>query len=174
MVLMPLRLGDAGVLGSVSFTCGTDNQGNSYLLDKLMTTKYPLGMVLVEVACQLGLRNAILRANWLPRLQNEEADALTNSDFRHSSVARRIPVKLDELQFVVLNDLFPTGDAYITALEALKAQAKRTRETSAPVPAKRSKKPVPPTPLALVFARICRRKVGPTPLAQSGLAGGRE
>ena len=143
MVLMPAQLGDAGVLGSVSFTCGTDNQGNSFLLDKLMTTKYPLGVVLMEVACQLGLRNATLRANWLPRLQNEEADALTNSDFRHFSVARRNPVKLEELRFVVLTDLFQTGDAYVTELEALKAQAKRTRETSAPVPAKRSKKPVP-------------------------------
>ena len=35
MVLMPTQKIDAGVLGTVSFTCGTDNQGNSYLLDKL-------------------------------------------------------------------------------------------------------------------------------------------
>ena len=97
----------------------------------------------MEVACQLGLRNATLRANWLPRLQNEEADALTNSDFRHFSVARRIPVKLDELRFLVLNDLFKVGDDYIAELETLKAQAKRTRETSAPASAKKSKKPVP-------------------------------
>ena len=72
---------------------GTDNQGNSYLLDRLMTTRSALGVVRVEVACQLGLRNATLRANWLPRLQNEEADALTNSDFRHLTLARRVPVK---------------------------------------------------------------------------------
>ena len=140
---MPAQLGNARVLGSVSFTCGTDNQGNSFLLDKLMTTKYPLGVVLMEVACQLGLRNATLRANWLPRLQQEEADALANSDFRHFSVAKRILVKLEELQLVVLNVLFQTGDAYITELEALKAQVNWARETSAPASAKRSKKPVP-------------------------------
>ena len=40
MVLMPTQKIEARVLGSVSFTCGTGNQGNSYLLDKLMTTKY--------------------------------------------------------------------------------------------------------------------------------------
>ena len=97
----------------------------------------------MEVACQLGLRNATLRANWLPSLQNEEADALTNSDFRHFSVARKVPVKLEELQFVVLNELFQTGDAYVTELDALKAQAKRAREASAPAKAKRSKKPSP-------------------------------
>ena len=76
MTLLPEAENRAEVIGSVSFTCGTDNQGNSYLLDKLLTTKYPLGVVLMEVACQLGLRNASLGANWLPRLQNEEADAL--------------------------------------------------------------------------------------------------
>ena len=91
----------------------------------------------------IGAQERHVEANWLPHLQNEEADALTNSDFRHFSLARRIPVKLEELQFVVLNDLFQTGDAYITELDALKAPAKRGRETSTPAPAKRSKKPVP-------------------------------
>ena len=56
-----------------SFTCGTDNQGNMFLLDKLLTTKYPLGVVLMELSVQLGLRRAAMRANWIPRLQNEEA-----------------------------------------------------------------------------------------------------
>ena len=37
----------------------------------------------MELAHQMQLRQAILRALWLPRLQNEEADALTNLDFRH-------------------------------------------------------------------------------------------
>ena len=60
MVLLPTEDLKSEVLGSVSLTCGTDNQGNSCLLDKLLTTKYPLGMVLMEVACQLGLRNASL------------------------------------------------------------------------------------------------------------------
>ena len=63
---------------SVTLTCGTDNQGNHFLLDKLMTTKFPLGVVLMELACQLSLRRACLHARWIPRLENEEADALTN------------------------------------------------------------------------------------------------
>ena len=83
MVLMPEISAEQESLGSVSLTCGTDNQGNTYLLDKLLTTKYPLGVVLMELATQLGRRAVTLRADWLPRLQNEEADALTNMDFRH-------------------------------------------------------------------------------------------
>ena len=97
----------------------------------------------MEVACQLGLRNATLRANWLSRLQNEEADALTKSDFRHFTLARSVPVKLDELNFFVLNDLFKTGDAYVEGLAASKAQAKRARAAPAPSGAKRLRKPVP-------------------------------
>ena len=72
MVLMPNDDEASESLGSISLTCGTDNLGNSFLLDKLLTTKYPLGVVLMELAVQLGMRNAVLRANRLPRLQNEE------------------------------------------------------------------------------------------------------
>ena len=52
MILMPAQELGAGVLCAVWFTCGTDNQCNSFLLDMLMTAKYPLGVVLLEVACQ--------------------------------------------------------------------------------------------------------------------------
>jgi hypothetical protein len=130
MVLLPDDAMRAETLGTVSLTCGTDNQGNSYLLDKLMTTKYPLGVVLMELAVQVGLRNAVLRANWLPRLQNEEADALTNSDFRHFDPSKRIDVDLETLDFKILNKLFAVGDEYVEELAKLKEKDKLRRETS--------------------------------------------
>ena len=130
MVLLPDDAMRAETLGTVSLTCGTDNQGNSYLLDKLMTTKYPLGVVLMELAVQVGLRNAVLRANWLPRLQNEEADALTNSDFRHFDPNKRIDVDLGTLDFKILSKLFAVGDEYVEELAKLKEKDKLRRETS--------------------------------------------
>ena len=117
MVLLP-EGGGSDRLGLATLTCGTDNQGNTFLLDKLLTTKYPLGVVLMELSCQLGLRRAALRANWLPRLQNEEADALTNSDFRHFSADKRIDVDLAALPFRVMNDLFAEGEAYLASIGA--------------------------------------------------------
>ena len=66
---------------TLTFSSGTDNQGNSYLLDRMMTTKYPLVVVLMELAHQMRRRRLVLRARWLPRLQNEEADALTKGEF---------------------------------------------------------------------------------------------
>ena len=62
----------------LSLSCGTDNQGNAHLLDRMLTTKYCLGVVLMELAHQMRVRRLVLRAKWLPRLENEEADALTN------------------------------------------------------------------------------------------------
>ena len=140
MVLCP-AFPSADVVGTATLSCGTDNQGNSFLLDKCLTTKYPLGVVLMEVACQAALKGAVLRARWLPRLQNEEADALTNADFSHFDPALRIEVDLETLPFVVMPALFAEGDAYVAELGELKAaEAKRIAEGGERHPGKRMKR----------------------------------
>ena len=68
-----------------------------------------------------------MRANWIPRLQNEEADALTNSDFRHFAAKHRIEVDLDKLPFIVLRELFDAGEAYVAEFQALKDEDKRKK-----------------------------------------------
>ena len=140
MVLMPETDASRESLGSVTLSCGTDNQGNMFLLDKLLTTKYPLGVVLMELASQLGRRAATLRADWIPRLQNEEADALTNWDFRHFDLDRRVEVDLDSLGFMVMNDLFDAGEAYLTELEDLKTSSKAGSSSSASDPKRKRTK----------------------------------
>ena len=69
MVLLPP--GDmrkvVGSRGLITVGCGTDNRGNSFLVDRLLTIKYPLGVILVELCHQLNLRGAALRAQWIPR-----------------------------------------------------------------------------------------------------------
>ena len=128
MVLMPVADASSATTGLATFKCGTDNQGNSFLLDKLMTTKFPLGVVLMELACQLGIRRACMHARWIPRLQNEEADALTNGDFRHFDSKLRIAVDLDKLGFLVMTDLFREGEEYVKDLAELKkAEAPKKR-----------------------------------------------
>ena len=126
MVLVPdgdlaLRNGT----GLLTLSCGTDNLG-TYLLDRLLTTKYPLGVVLMEVAHQCHRRGLVLRANWVPRLENQEADDLTNLDFKSFDPRRRLQVDLDRLEFGVLDRLFAEGDRYVAELAELKAEAART------------------------------------------------
>ena len=51
----------------------------------------------------------------IPRLENEEADALTNGEFHHFRAERRIPVDLEKLEFI--NELFAEGEKYVKELE---------------------------------------------------------
>ena len=52
MVLMPAEEFQMESLGSVSMTCGTDNQGNSHLVSRCLTTRWPLSAIL---ECSWGL-----------------------------------------------------------------------------------------------------------------------
>lgn len=130
MVLMPeIRSDGVERSGLLTLSCGTDNLGNTFLLDRLLTTKYPLGVVLMEVAHQCRRRNVVLRANWVPRLENQEADDLTNLEFKSFDPAKRLEVDLDTLDFGVLRELFAVGDAYLEEIETLKANEKALKET---------------------------------------------
>ena len=129
MVLAPTQ--DANKVertGLITLSCGTDNLGNTFLLDRLLTTKYPLGVVLMEVAHQCRCRGLALRANWVPRLENQEADDLTNLEFKSFDESKRLDVDLDCLDFGVMRELFEVGDNYLAELTALKEEAKRTAE----------------------------------------------
>ena len=142
MVLLPQTdwARDESSTGFVTFGCGTDNQSNSYLMDKLMTTKFPLGAILMELAHQLSRRRAVLRARWLPRLQNEEADSLTNGDFRHFNPENRIPVSLETLQFGVLDGLLEEGQQFYTEVEEQRAAEKVARRAAGPRPPRKARK----------------------------------
>ncbi len=75
--------GDAwpsGSAGEVRLQGFADNLGNSFALTKLMSSKFPLVVILAEVATQLRSRRMVLNLGWTPRDQNEEADVLTNGD----------------------------------------------------------------------------------------------
>ena len=122
---------------TLSLSCGTDNRGNAYLLDRMLTTKYPLAIILMEMAHQMRRRRMVMRANWLPRDQNEEADALTNFDFRFFDPAKRVPVDVNNLGFEILPGLFKEGEVYVRELaeekEKSKAKAdKRAEKKSRP------------------------------------------
>ena len=74
----------------------------------------------MELAAQSHIRGIALRARWVPRLQNEEADALSNFEFASFDMAKRIEVDLGSLDFLLLNELFSAGDEYISELDEIK------------------------------------------------------
>jgi hypothetical protein len=91
--------------GRVKLAGTTDNLGNSWILSRLMSTKFPMLLVLGELAVLLRDRNLSLHLEWAPRLQNEEADALTNGDFSAFKKANRIEIDPTRLAFKLLPQL---------------------------------------------------------------------
>ena len=81
-----------------------------------------------------------MRANQIPRLENEEADALTNCDFRHFDSARRLEVDLLKLEFVVMNELMDAGERYLGEVAALKEKSKKAEATAKASQKKRPRK----------------------------------
>jgi hypothetical protein len=94
----------------------TDNLGNKFVVAKLQTTKYPLVCVLMEIAAMLHQAGEGLDLQWVPRLQNIEADQLTNGDFRGFDPALRVRVNIATQPWVVLNSMLKQGRALYSVI----------------------------------------------------------
>ena len=90
---------------TVTLTALTDNLGNTHVLKKFSSSRYPLSIVAMELATQLDRRGIELDLQWVPRWQNQEADDLTNERFDDFSEANRIDVQFEQLEFLVMGKL---------------------------------------------------------------------
>ena len=90
--------------GTLTISGTTDNRGNSLAMVKFMSTKWPLGPVLIELSEQMRVRNLELHLEWQRRDRNVEADAITNSDFSAFSEVNRIPFVFGSLPFQILDE----------------------------------------------------------------------
>ena len=73
------------------------NQSNEALVKKLMTTKFPSGLVLMELAEELEARNCELQLHWVRRDLHQLANDLANEKFDHFSPDFRVPLVGKEL-----------------------------------------------------------------------------
>lgn len=89
----------------LTLTASTDNLGNTFVLNHFMSCKYPLSIVVMELAVQLKQKGIELDLGWIPRGQNAEADALTNSEFEGFDQSKRITVNFEDIEFMVLEKL---------------------------------------------------------------------
>ena len=80
---------------------------------------------------QLQKRGAELHLHWLPRLQNVEADQLTNADFSGFADSKR---KLNEFRGEVLADALEFGIDFYEEVKSAKARKDRNH------PAKKARK----------------------------------
>jgi hypothetical protein len=101
----------------------TDNKGNAHVLDKHMTSKFPLVVLLMELAAQCEAKGIRLELLWTPRLQNEDADALTNSNFSAFDPKRRVEIDLAKLPFRCLPAYMEAGLELYAQLDVIKQRA---------------------------------------------------
>jgi hypothetical protein len=99
------KLVDVTCKNRLMLTASTDNLGNTYVLQHFMSCKYPLSIVVVELSVQLQKRGLELELGWIPRGQNEEADALTNKEFGGFDMEKRIVKDFGDLEFEILDEL---------------------------------------------------------------------
>jgi len=110
--------------GTVMLPLMTDNRGNSFALTRLMSTKYPLCLLVMELAVALEDRGLALTAEWAPREWNAEADALTNSRFEGFSPERRVPFDMRSYPWRVLSGLLEDGRAFYQEAQAARSAAR--------------------------------------------------
>eukprot|EP00438_Fugacium_kawagutii_P004232 Skav224104 [mRNA] locus=scaffold3077:17855:18151:- [translate_table: standard] len=88
----------------------------------------------MEVALQLQSVGADLELFWLPRLQNQEADALTNNDLTRFDERLRKRFDLSTFKGLVLAEMLETGTELYEEIKAarqrkLRPVAQKSRNT---------------------------------------------
>ena len=61
-------------------------------------------------------------------MQNQEADDLTNYEFRHFDPAKRIHIELADLNFTLMDSLFRAGDEYEAEPARARERAKAAKQ----------------------------------------------
>ena len=115
----------------------TDNLGNTFAMTKLMSSKFPLVVILAELAAQVRARKMALSVGWTPRDQNEEDDALTNGDYAQFSVANRVKVSIEDVPWLVLPKMMAVASDIFEEVQRRKAS--RDRSPVRAPPAKKAK-----------------------------------
>lgn len=88
--------------GVALLAAGTDNLANEQLSQKRMTTKLPLGLILLQFYTKVWDNSLWVDLRWRPRDTNTEADRLTNGDFHGFSGANRIRLHYGDLDVRLL------------------------------------------------------------------------
>ena len=121
LLCVVLRSWPTGAAGAVRLQGLTDNLGNTFALTRLMSSKFPLVVILAELSAQMQARAMALNLEWAPRDQNEEADALTNGDFSLFDTRKRVVVDLEEIRWLVLPRMLVVAGSIYEAVQGRKA-----------------------------------------------------
>lgn len=108
---------------------GTDNQSNTYAVSKMMSTKYPLTLLVMELSETLRARGCELNLQWIPREKNQLADDLTNEKFDHFPAGCRVRWIGGDAKWLVLDRMIFKSREFFEELQSEKIEAKNRRSS---------------------------------------------
>ena len=108
----------------------TDNASNSYVIDKFLSVKFPVSMVLMELSRQLAELQSELQLHWIPREQNEESDDLSKGKFDAFDPANRIEVDMASVDWKVIPQLMEHAMAFDKELQLRRTSKEDSRNKS--------------------------------------------
>ena len=103
------------------------------MLNRLITTKFPLCVLVTELASQMERRNARVALDRSPRDFNKEADDLSKGVVEAFDPSRRIELSVADFPWIVLRDLVAYGSSF-------EQENARRRSPLDPMPSKPRKK----------------------------------
>ena len=131
LVALKLWLGDGDGDASIHTEAFTDNLGNDFILKRGLSTKYPLTVLLIEISEVLRAKNAFASLRWIRRDENQRADDLTNEEFGHFNMDKRITVDKRKVKWLVLDSLLEQSQELYDSILLLKEE-KRKRKAALP------------------------------------------
>ena len=124
-----------GADGRFAISSFTDNSSNTFVVDKFLSTKFPVSLVLMELAFQLSQLKVSLSLPWIPREQNEEADDLSKERFDKFDARKRIAVNLEDIGFRVIPRLAEVAGRLDEEIKLMRKTSKGESSVSRRTPA---------------------------------------
>ena len=98
----------------------TDNKGNEFILNKGMSTKFPITLLVIESSETLRKKGATADLRWIRREDNQRADDLTNEEFVAFESWRRRRIAEENCKWEVLGELLPESKQLYKEVQAFK------------------------------------------------------
>ena len=111
--------------GRITISASTDNAGNAQVLSRLMSSKFPLVVVLAELSAQIKARGLRLSLSWVPREENEEADELTNQETGRFNHEKRVKMDVGSLRWLCLGDYMSAAASLYEEVVAVKRKSEQ-------------------------------------------------
>ena len=106
----------------------TDNRGNAFALKRGMSTKFPLTLLIMELAEEMREKDLKLDLEWIKRDFNTDADDLSNGEWKNFDESMRIHLGPDGAEWKVLGELMKRGEDLYKEIAEFKEEKKRSKQ----------------------------------------------